>query len=287
MNERPTREPLLRPRRPPPSLRVPLPQTKLLPWPRPPIPARLALARTGPPASPGLQTGPRSRAPGAAEAHPTARCSQIGERWQRGSLRALSEGNQEPEGALGKVTSTPRPARPPCGRCVSLGPRGLSPPATGASVHLASRPTPKPAGVRPRGLVRAPLTCQAHTIHPRSFPGPCSEIPRPPLDPPTLNSPRPRPAVPGAGGGRTLPQRRRRWRRLRRGLQREEPSGPECAGSRGRGGADGGGADPPQPCAPSRRAPPPDPARACASPGPAPGPLPTGALAPRGPRRPP
>lgn len=181
MNERPTREPLLRPRRPPPSLRVPLPQTKLLPWPRPPIPARLALARTGSAGRQRPQACKRARAPGHLEPRkPTP---------QRGAHRSASVGSEGPCAPSAKGTKNQRarwgrspPPRGPPGLHAAVriprSPRPLAPRhrrlrTLGLPAHAQARRGPT---ARPR---LAPLTCQAHTIHPRSFPGALLRDPSP------------------------------------------------------------------------------------------------------------
>lgn len=170
--------------------------------------------------------------------------------WMAGSSRPDPRcRHRGPEGAAGEGHLDLQPAGPPRGRlCPSArkSPRALAPGRRRLQMSGLPLQHPGPFAARPRGLLCPPLTGQAcagrSRSPPRSFPiSPAAPPPSPDARPGTQAEPAPSP--------RRLPERRRRraQRRLRRRLQREEPGEPR---SRGRGGADGGGADPPRLCAP-------------------------------------
>lgn len=139
------------------------------------------------------------------------------------------------------------------------------PPQAGVAAAGAPRTSGLPLP-RPSPLCRRPAR---PAVPAADRPGPCGVLPLAPWGPalspsPTPASPRTASPLSSAGpiadpGPRRLPQWR--WRRaerlLPRGLQREERS--ELLG-RGRDGADGGGADPPRPCAPGPASSAPEPA---------------------------
>lgn len=138
-------------------------------------------------------------------------------------------------------------------------PRGLwSPAAGGSGCPGLSLPRPGPLTAcppAPRGLLCPPLTRQAREgrsrLRPRPSPGALAVAGSPPhlLLPPQEPACGPRRRQSPGPSARRLPPKRWQWapRRLRRGLQREQPS--QWRG-RGRGCADRGGAAPPCPGAP-------------------------------------
>lgn len=212
----------------------------------------------------------------------------------RGPSPASMDGGQLPAGPALSASRARgrrwgRSPRPAAGRASTRRPVPLGPhvPA-GSGPRPQATPDVRPPAPAPRPIRRPPARPALPAADQPGLRGP---IPLPAsLSPVLFPSPPPQlPRVPTHGPGRRrnpgpsplrLPERRwrRAQRRLRRGLQREEPGEPR---SRGRGGADGGGADPPRHCAPgpasSAQGPPRTPPGRGRGPGPgppAPGPRP-------------